>query len=161
MSYQGMRLRQGSPANSTVLARLSGRGFQRAWSEYHLRSLTTGRSLRQRSGSRPFPGKLIPANRLAPQATFFLPYIPLPNTALGTAVYSSNSSLRREEVILRADRQITSNNKLFVRWSYVDNREGDPAAFPALGIATLSGLAHNVDIAETSNIRASIVHEFS
>lgn len=162
ISYQGMRLRQGLPANSTVPSAAQRAGdFSAPGLNTIYDPLTTGPNP---SGSgtvrAPFPGKMIPANRLVSQALFFLPYIPLANTALGTAVYSPNSSLRREELILRADRQITSNHKLFVRWSYVDNREGDPAAFPALGSAILSGLAHNVDIAATSNIRASMVHEF-
>ncbi|HYW48183.1 MAG TPA: carboxypeptidase regulatory-like domain-containing protein [Bryobacteraceae bacterium] len=156
ISYQGMRLRQGSPANSTVPSAgertgdFSAPGLNTIYDP--LTTVGTSRS--------PFPGKIIPASRLAPQATFFLPYIPLPNTASGTAVYSPNSSLRREELILRADRQITTNNKLFVRWSYVDNRETDPAAFPALGTATLSGLADNIDVALTSTVRANMVNEF-
>src|SRR5207245_6859911 len=52
-------------------------------------------------------------------------------------------------------RQLNTSNKLFVRWSYVDNRETDPAAFPALGDAILSGLAHNVDIAATRDRKST------
>jgi hypothetical protein len=156
ISYQGMRLRQGSPANSTVPSAAERNGdFSAPGLNAIYDPLTLAGTTRT-----PFPGKMIPANRLSPQMQFFLPYIPLPNTALGTAVYSPNSSLRREELITRVDRQINSANRLFVRWSYVDNREGDPAAFPALGTAILSGLADNIDVALTSTLRSNMVHEF-
>src|SRR5205807_5851748 len=97
MSYQAMRLRQGSPANSIVptVAQRAG-DFSAPGLNTIFDPLTTAPNP---SGSgtirAPFPGKLIPANRLAPQALFFLPYIPIPNTALGTAVYSPNQALRR------------------------------------------------------------------
>jgi hypothetical protein len=162
MSYQAMRLRQGSPANSTVpsVAQRAG-DFSAPGLNTIYDPLTTAPNATGTGVVRtPFPGKQIPANSLAPQALYFLPYIPTPNTALGTAVYSPNQALRREEIMLRADRQITSKDKLFVRWSYVDNREGDPAAFPALGTAILSGLADNVDVAETSTLRPTMVHDF-
>jgi hypothetical protein len=162
LSYQAMRLRQGSPANSTVPTPAQrGGDFSASGLNTIYDPLTT---LPNPSGGgavrSPFPAKAIPQSKLAPQALFFLPYIPLPNTNLGTAVYSPNQALRREEVMARLDRQINTGNKLFVRWSYVDNRETDPAAFPALGDAVLSGLAHNVDVAATSNIRSDMIHEF-
>ena len=156
LSYQGMRLRQGSNSNSTVpSAAERGGNFSAAGLNTIYDPLTTVGTSRS-----PFPNKIIPTARLSQQMLFFLPYIPLPNTSLGTAVYSPNSRLRREEVIARVDQQINSANRLFVRWSYVDNREGDPAAFPALGTATLSGLADNVDVALTSTVRRSMVNEF-
>src|SRR5205814_1814700 len=79
---------------------------------------------------------------------------------IGTNVFNSDQSLRREELITRVDRQITPSNRLFVRWSYVDNREEDPGAFVTLGTAVLSGLADNVDVALTNNLGASKIHEF-
>ena len=162
ISYQGMRLSQGSASNSTVPSAAQRAGdFSAPGLNTIYDPLTTGPNPNGTGVVRTaFPGKLIPASRLAPQATFFLPYIPLPNTALGTAVYSPNSALRREEVIARVDRQINSANRFFIRWSYVDNRETDPAAFPALGSAVLSGLADNIDVALTSNVRPTMVNEF-
>src|SRR6266496_831233 len=118
MSYQAMRLRQGSPANSTVPTPAQRDGdFSAPGLNTIYDPLTTvpnpsgGGTIRT-----PFPGKVIPKNKLAPQALFFLPYIPIPNTALGTAVYSPNQALRREEIMLRADRQLNTSNTLFVRW---------------------------------------------
>lgn len=162
VSYQGMRLRQGSPSNSTVPSAAQRDGdFSAPGLNTIYDPLSTVPNAAGTGAVRsPFPGKIIPASRLASQATFFLPYIPLPNTALGTAVYSPNSALRREELILRADRQINSANRLFIRWSYVDNRETDPASFPALGSAVLSGLADNIDVALTSNVRPNMINEF-
>jgi hypothetical protein len=151
-----MRLRQGSPANSTVPSAAERKGdFSAPGLNVIYDPMSTVGTKRN-----PFPNRTIPPEQLSKQIQYFLPFIPMPNTALGTAVYSANSSLRREELILRADRQINSANRLFVRWSYVDNREGDPAAFPALGTAILSGLADNVDVALTSTLRSSMVHEF-
>jgi len=161
VSYEGNRTRQGQIFNSTVPTEAQRNGdFSKAGLNRIYDPLTT---VPNPSGSgnvrTQFAGNLIPANRLSPQAIYFNKYIPLANTAAGTAVFTPSNAYDQDQWTLRGDQDLNSNNKLFVRLSLVRNKEYDPASFPALLGTHLSGPAHNFALAWNSNLRANMIHE--
>ncbi|HMC60898.1 MAG TPA: hypothetical protein VKJ01_17030, partial [Candidatus Solibacter sp.] len=80
----------------------------------------------------PSPGNIIPANRLSAQAQFFARYIPDPNFGANRAVFAPSQTLNQDQFTVRVDQTITSTNRAFVRWSWINYDELDPNAFPAL-----------------------------
>jgi hypothetical protein len=162
LSYQGTRIANGEIFNNIVPTAAQRTGDYSAPGLPKLYDPLTITPNASGSGATalPFSGNIIPTSRLSPQALFFLPYIPLGNVSPGTNIYTPDQPLRREQTEVRVDREITPRNKLFVRWNWHDNRQGDPSAYAPLGTTSLSGLADNVDVASTNNIRANMVHEF-
>ena len=106
-----------------------------------------------------FAGNVIPQNRIAPAAEFFLRYIPLPNGPNNTWVSSPIVEFNQDQFTLRGDHELTPRHKLFVRFSRHSNHEDRPSTFPALGATELWGPAFNLAGALTSNFGTSIVHE--
>src|SRR5689334_14912098 len=72
--YEGTRIRRAQTFNTAVPSAAMRSGDFSALST-PIKDPLTGQ---------PFPGNIIPAGRLSPQATFFLPFYPLANTAGGT-----------------------------------------------------------------------------
>ncbi|MFB3825181.1 MAG: carboxypeptidase regulatory-like domain-containing protein [Bryobacteraceae bacterium] len=71
----------------------------------------------------PFPGNVIPANKIDPVAQAFLKYWPLPNragTATGGQNFSGNRSqiFRRDNVTSRVDHALSDKNRLYFRFVY-------------------------------------------
>src|SRR5947209_18088088 len=107
-----------------------------------------------------FVRNIIPQNRLSPQALFFNRYIPLPNSGTGTFISAPVLAYNSSKWTLRGDREISSNTKLFVRYSRNGNSEDDQDPFPALGSSHLQGPAADTAAALTSNLGSSVVHGF-
>ena len=156
-SYEGERTRQGLIFNSIVpTAAMRDGNFSAAGLNRVMDPLSTTGTSNVRTQ---FPGNIIPANRLAPQALFFNKYIPLANAAGNSAIFSPSYSYDQDQWTFRGDQELNSNNKLFLRVSLVRNSDTTPAAFPALGSTSLSGPARNIAGAVTSNLRANMIHE--
>jgi hypothetical protein len=160
LAYEARRERQGVIFNEIVpsLAQRSGdfRGLNRIYDP-----LTTAPNPAGGGNVRTqFLNNVIPQNRLSSQALFFSKYISAPNTPGGTWAYSPSRAINADQITFRLDREITPNHRAFARFSWVDNRQTDPAQFPELGDADLRSPARNVAVALTSNVRANMVHEF-
>src|SRR5436190_11747134 len=162
VSYEGQRLRQGQVFNSTVPSAAQRNGdFSAAGLNRIFDPLSTVPNPAGSGNVRTvFAGNLIPANRLSTPALFFNKYIPLPNAAGGSAIFTPSNAYGQDQWTLRGDREITANHKLFARLSIVRNREDDPSSFPALGSTHLDGPARNIAAALTSNLRNNMIHEF-
>jgi hypothetical protein len=83
-----------------------------------------------------FPGNIIPANRISPQARYFLNYLPTANAIQGSSSYSSlTNNLLQHQIRgdLRLDHQITSATQINGRYSINNNDEDDPNPYIALG----------------------------
>jgi hypothetical protein len=104
----------------------------------------------------PFAGNLIPASQISPQALFFLPYMPTPNTSQGSTSYASlTNDLLQHQIRgdVRIDHQITPSTQLTGRYSINNNDENDPNNYVALGSFPLHSRAQNATI--------SLTHVFS
>ena len=161
VSYEGQRQRQGQIFNSNVPSEAQRNGdYSRAGLNRLYDPSTTAPNPAGAGNVRSlFPGNVIPANRISQQATYFNKYIPRPNTAAGTAVFTPSNAYDQDQLTVRLDREITSNHKLFFRSSLIWNEQFDPASFPALGGTNLSGPARNFAVSLTSNLRANMIHE--
>jgi hypothetical protein len=106
----------------------------------------------------PFPGNIIPASRISPQAQFFAAYIPNPNS--GThAIFGPSQSLDQDQFTIRIDQTITDKHRAFVRWNFINYNEQNPNAFPALGDTPMTSRGQNVVAALISNLRPTVVNE--
>lgn len=156
VSYEGMRERQGLVLNSAVPSVAMKRGdFSAAGLNTLYDPLTTAGNARTA-----FTNNVIPTGRLSPQALYFLKFVPDPNTSSGTFTYSPSRALDTDQLTMRFDENIGANHRIFVRYSYHDNRQNEPNAFPALGYSPLETHAHNVVASMTNTLRANLMHEF-
>jgi hypothetical protein len=150
-SYESMRERQGLVFNSIVPTAAMKQGDFRALTSRKINDPMTGAQ---------FTNNVIPTNRLSPQALFFAKFIPDPNTPSGTFTYSPSRQLDTDQFTLRLDQSLTENHRVFVRWSFHDNRLNEPNAFPSLGYAPLKTRGQNL-VASMSNILSqNLAHEF-
>ena len=115
----------------------------------------------------PFPGNIIPANRLDPNAIKLLNLYPLPtnsglfNNYAADPVISNNPN----QFDIRVDENFSEKDSLFVRASYVDNPIDLPGPFPGLadggafyqGIQT--AISNNDAVSETHTFSPSLVNE--
>ncbi|MFN7919617.1 MAG: carboxypeptidase regulatory-like domain-containing protein [Bryobacteraceae bacterium] len=103
----------------------------------------------------PYPGNIIPANRVSPQGQFFAKYLPLPNQVVGgvsRAILTNNLSLDQNRADIRIDQQVGSKTQLMGRYSINDNTEQDPNPFPTLGAFDLHSRAQNAIIGATHTV---------
>src|ERR1700733_3038666 len=102
-----------------------------------------------------FPNNMIPANRISPQATFFMNYLPTPSQAS----FSSSQALDIIKSDLKVDAAVTSTDHLMGRYSIADNQEVDPNQFPALKTQSLHSRAQNLAFSETHTFGAKWLNE--
>src|SRR5262249_25031255 len=99
VAYEGNRQRQGQNFNNTVPNEAQRNGdFSRAGLNRIYDPLTTAPNPAGSGNVRTqFTGNVIPLSRLSPQAIYFNKYIPLPNTAAGTAVFTPSNSYDQDQ----------------------------------------------------------------
>ncbi|MBI3472238.1 MAG: carboxypeptidase regulatory-like domain-containing protein [Candidatus Solibacter usitatus] len=144
--YEGGRTRQGSTFNNVVPTAGELNGSYAAGRIFD--PLTTrenpaqaGQFLRD-----PFPGGLIPAGRIAPQAAYFKPLFPTPNSGANRFVFSPALGLDSDKFDIKVTPKLTARDNLVSRYSFVHNEESDPAAYPALGVYPLRSRSQNVGL---------------
>src|ERR1017187_4900237 len=157
LDYEGQRLRQGEVFND-IVPTLAERAGNFAGANPIYDPLTT-RTVGAKVVRDPFPGNVIPSNRLSPQALAILNYIPAPNNASGTASFVPSQAIDWDQFTVRMDDQIRSSNRLFARWIYIMNRETDPNASPALKTANLTSLGQDIAVGLITNIGNNKVNE--
>ena len=158
-SYEGERTRQGLLFNSVVPSPAEMAGNFAAQNKIYDPLSTVPNPSGSGNVRTLFPGNIIPANRLSPQAIFYNKYIPAPNSGNANAIFTGSDAYNQDQWTMRGDQEITSNHKAFVRVSLVRNYEKIPSSFPALGFTELSGPARNIAAALTSNLRPNMIHE--
>jgi hypothetical protein len=99
-----------------------------------------------------FANNTIPANRISPQAAYFLKYIPDANQVRGNVSHAVLTNSLKQQLDLgdiRVDQTLWAKDHLMGRYSISNNRETDPNAFPALGGFPLRSRGQNVVLRET------------
>lgn len=136
VDYQDSRARRPVTRNSTVpTAAMKSGNF--AGLTINDPSLTRedpakpGTYLRQ-----PFPGNLIPASRISPQAAYFLKYFPDPNTASGTYNFVPGRSSDSYRFDIRVDHQLAPNSSLQGTYSMQQGNSYTPGSLPYTGAIT-------------------------
>lgn len=138
-SYEGTRIRQERVFNSvTPRAEM----FNGDFSAKPIRDPLTGQ---------PFPGNIIPANRISSASKFFYPYILQPNSGTGTFRGVAPSPDDMGIYSLRIDEQLTSNQRLSGR--VIINREQvSPPGYSPTVILDRALLQHNTALNYTWNL---------
>ena len=149
VNYEGMRQRAGQVFNNLEPSPAQRTG------DFSASGLNT---LYDPTTKAPLPGNIIPADRISPQAQFFMQYIPLPNAG-NRAIFAPSQALDQDQFTIRVDQSINSSNKAFVRWSFINYQQNDPNAAPALGYASLNTRGQNVVAALISNLTPAVVNE--
>lgn len=152
-SYEGQRRQQGNVNVSIVPTAAMRQGDFRSLAPIFDPLTTAGTARTQ------FADNVIPQNRLSPQALFFNQYIPLPNAPGNTYVSTPITAFTADQVTLRLDQEINSQNRLFARFSHHLSAEDRQSPWPTLGSTRLEGPAFNAAVALTSNFGSSLVHE--
>ena len=119
----------------------------------------------------PFPGNIIPGNRLSPIAAAIGKYWPAPNTAgaaftgVGNYVNTGANIINKNEYSIRLDHHISDNDHIFTRYSYDDTPKYSAgpygnanAASPAGGVQDLTRM--NAVLEETHIFTPSLIGEF-
>jgi hypothetical protein len=102
-----------------------------------------------------FPNNIIPTNRISPQASFFLNYLPTPTQAN----FSSAQGLDIIKSDMKVDAALTNADHLMGRYSIADNQETDPNQFPDLKFQSLHSRAQNLAFSETHTFGAHWLNE--
>jgi hypothetical protein len=147
LDYEGQRLRQGEVFDDIVPS-VAERGGN--FGTETIRDPLTGQA---------FQNNTIPTLRLSPQALAIQQYFPQPNNATGTASFVPSQAIDWDQATVRLDEQITPSNRLFARWIYINNREVDPNAAPALETANLTSNGQDITVGLITNIGANKVNE--
>ncbi len=106
------------------------------------------KAIKDPATGKPFPGNIIPSDRISNQAEFFLKYLPTQSQAVFSTA-QPNDILKGD---LKIDATLTSADNLMGRYSVADNQEQDPNQFPALGFQSLHSRAQNIALSETHAI---------
>ena len=87
----------------------------------------------------PYTGQPFPGNQInipiSPQATYFLPFIPLPNTSAGTYLSGGDNVLPTNQGDLRFDQQLKPAHRLAFSYSIQDGSFDYVGPFPKNGAA--------------------------
>ena len=156
-SYEGHRRQQGVTDVSIVPSAAQRQGdFSGLAPIFDPLSTTTVAGVATRTQ---FANNQIPANRISPQAQFFMKYIPLPNAPGNTYVSNPLTEFNQNQMTLRLDQEINSQNRFFTRFSRHVNAEDRQDRWDTLGSTRLEGPAYNLAMSLTSNFGSSLVHE--
>ena len=102
---------------------------------------------------------MIPANRLSPQAVAFARLVPDPNTPAGTFSWAPVRALDTDQFTVRIDQTLSNSTRIFGRYSFHDQRQSDPNAYPALGNAPLSTRGQNVVLSMSNTLASALLHD--
>ena len=156
-SYEGHRRQQGVTDVSIVPSAAQRQGdFSGLAPIFDPLSTTTVAGVATRTQ---FANNQIPANRISSQAQFFMKYIPLPNAPGNTYVSNPLTEFNQNQMTLRLDQEINSQNRFFARYSRHVNAEDRQDRWDTLGSTRLEGPAYNLAVSLTSNFGSSLVHE--
>jgi outer membrane receptor protein involved in Fe transport len=130
--YEGTRERQGLNYNVTVPTAAERAGI---FSSEIIDPLT----------GNAFPNDTVPSNRIDGVATYFMKFLPLPNSG-SEYVFSPSQSFRRDQVNSRYDYYVNDNNRLGASYTINRNRLFTPEPIPAEGGSVREGQAQNASV---------------
>jgi hypothetical protein len=121
--------------------------------------LANNRTIRDPLTGRPFPGNIIPRERLSPSALALLRYMPQPNQA-GVTNYQgrTRNDSDNNQHLVRIDHVFSPNDRLFGRYIYQTNRIDEQAVVP-VDLRSEPIKDQSVALNETHIFRANVVNE--
>jgi hypothetical protein len=152
-AYEGTRVNQGNSSNTVVPT-----AAQRAGDFSGL--LSSGLQLTNPTTGAPFVNNRIPASLIDPSTSYFLQFMPLPNTAQGTFYYNAPFTSNVDQGNIRVDHRFSDSDSLFGRYSINNIDQNNPGAFPQVGARTVSLRTHNAVFDETHIFSPTLINDF-
>jgi hypothetical protein len=149
VNYEGTRIVQGLTSNAVVPSAAQRNGDFSA-SSAPVRNPLTGQA---------FPRNIIPSSLLNPSTSYFLQFIPLPNTPTGTFQYGAPFNSNVDQGNVRVDHRFSDSDSLFGRYSVNNIDNLNPGAFPQVGGTTVGIRTHNAVLDEVHIFRPTIINE--
>jgi len=107
-----------------------------------------------------FPGNLIPANRIAKESAYFLPFYPAANTPGGTFNFAPSRKNATNKFDIRADHRISQADSLSSSYSFNQAETYGPGSFQANGGVTLQVRKQRWGLVETHLFGPAVINEF-
>ncbi|MCZ2080217.1 MAG: TonB-dependent receptor [Bryobacteraceae bacterium] len=156
-NYEGLRQRRGTTFNAVVPAAAQKNGDFGSIAIFDPATTRLEGSTYVRS---PFPGHRIPADRVAPEAAYFLKFFPEGNNPDGTRyIVSPSNSDDNDQFTIRLDKKVKSAGLLFGRYTFSNVKTFTPSAFPALVGVTLRSRFQNAGVTYTHTWRPTLISE--
>jgi outer membrane receptor protein involved in Fe transport len=108
----------------------------------------------------PFPNNYIPANRLSPQTTYFLQFLPRPNNASGTYIDNASSPSDTHQFDLRFDHHFSESDQLNGTYSFQQRSRSSPGGLPANGGTSADLRFQRLGIGEIHTFSPTTMNEF-
>ena len=107
----------------------------------------------------PFAGNVIPANRLSPQAEFFLPFYPEANTSAGTYNFAPTLRNTVDKFDIRVDHRFSNADAITGSYSFNQVLNYTPGQFAANGGVTQSVRRQFAALSETHTFGPATLNE--
>ena len=160
--YEGTRIRRAQTFNTAVpSAAMRGGDFSSLTAP--LNDPATIRNDPSRPGQTfrdPFPGNIIPQDRLAKESLYYLPFYPLANTPGGTFNFAPSRKNTTDKFDIRGDHRFSEKDTLTSSYSMNQSETYGPGQFEANGGATLHVRKQRAGLAETHLFSPSTLNEF-
>ncbi|MEO8129610.1 MAG: TonB-dependent receptor, partial [Bryobacteraceae bacterium] len=151
VSYDGTRLRQANVSTNRIptAAQLNG----------DLSSL--GKTITDPLSGLPFPGGVIPANRINPLSKAIAPFWPAPNNPGDPArnyISAFSEAVTNNDYLGRADHRLSDKDQVFARYGFGKIQDSRPPVIPPFATYT-EDTAQSIVLAETHVFSPSIINE--
>lgn len=107
----------------------------------------------------PFPGNQIPRDRLSPQALFFLPFYPLPNTPAGTFNFVPSLRNTGDRSDGRVDHRFSDRDALAISYTFQRSETYTPGRFAENGAVALALRKQRVGVTHTHSLSSRTINE--
>lgn len=160
--FEGTRIRRAQTFNTLVPSAAMRRGdfSELAAPLYDPATIRNDPSRPGQTLRDPFPGNVIPTERLAKEATYYLPFYPLANTPGGTFNFAPSRANTTDKFDFRVDHRFSERDSLNSSYSFNQAETYSPGQFEANGGVALSVRKQRAGLAETHLFGPSTVNEF-
>ncbi len=148
--YQGTRINSGLTFNDIVPTDAMKAG-----------NFTGLATIKDPTTGAPFANNQIPANRISPQAAFFLKFWPSPNTPQGNFVYNGVSLDHRNQGDIQIDHQLRSSDSLKATYILTRANRFTPGPFPDNGATTQDFFHQLVGLSEVHTFSPRILNQLT
>ena len=149
LNYEGTRIRQGRTSNVLVPSEAFRRGDFSSISTIIKDPLT----------GTPFPGNIIPQNRINPATAYFQQFMPAQNTATGTFAYAAPFKNDQNQGNARYDHIFSASDSMSVRYSINHLEAFNPGSYPQNGGSNQRQRVQNLVASETHIFSPTVVNE--
>jgi hypothetical protein len=159
VNYEGQRQRAGQTLTSIVPTTAQRAGDFSGGATIFDPATTAPNAAGSGFVRQPFAGNRVPANRIVPQAAFFLPFYPEGNAARDTFVYAPSAAEDFNQGTARVDKKLGEKGNLFGRYTIFERTNFLPNALPRLVGTSVRSRFQNAGLSYTHVMSPKILLE--